>query len=391
MSSVSIHETRYGTHEVRYREGVKQRSRTFKDLSGPGGAEEFAADLRRRLEEGRPVVRRKDVPTLSEFATRWLAGRVDLEDSTEEQYARWLATHILPDLGHLRLVDLRPRRLAEWQQQRLDDGAGRAVLGKAQALLSQILDTAVLPHEYLEANPVAALKRPATRAKPHRWLTAPEVELIRRWYLARDDIGSATLVSILAYIGIRPQDALALRWRDLGARLSVTHKVTGGEVKPGSKTGLGYRRTVYVPRQVAEDLAEWREVAPRRSLMFARATDGKPWTKTDWDNWRSRTAPKKRREKGQRPKCFKVAAEDVGLGRSLKPYDLRHTAATLFAAAGWTHVDIAHQLGHSPEVSMRTYQHLLEGARVDERRSIEDYIDEARGLSVEALEAKLDA
>jgi hypothetical protein len=66
----------------------------------------------------------------------------------------------------------------------------------------------------------------------------------------------------------------------------------------------------------------------------------------DWDNWRSKyTRPGGRRHgTGSRPlaRCFKLGAEDVGLGATLKPYDMRHTAATLYAAAGWTAVEIGH-------------------------------------------------
>ncbi|MGH2976694.1 MAG: hypothetical protein ACRDLL_17795, partial [Solirubrobacterales bacterium] len=78
-----------------------------------------------------------------------------LEESTEEKYVDWLVTHVFPFLGHLRVheSELRPRRLGEWQQQRLDEGAGPAVLAKAQSLLKRILDRAVLPHELIEQNP----------------------------------------------------------------------------------------------------------------------------------------------------------------------------------------------------------------------------------------------
>jgi hypothetical protein len=38
---------------------------------------------------------------------------------------------------------------------------------------------------------------------------AEEVEAIRVWYLERDDIGSARLFSVQAYVGIRRRDTLA--------------------------------------------------------------------------------------------------------------------------------------------------------------------------------------
>jgi hypothetical protein len=67
---------------------------------------------------------------------------------------------------------------------------------------------------------------------------------------------------------------------------------------------------------------------------------------------------------------------EAGLG-SLSPYDLRHTCASLLAAAGWNHLEIARQLGHSAETSVRVYQHLLEIGD-GERRSIDVWITEAR-------------
>jgi integrase len=376
----SIHRTKHGTYEVKWREGEKQRSKSRKSRAE---AVALQAEVDRRSAEGKPILSVKEVPTLASFTQDWVTARSDLEESTQIRYAEQLQTHVLPLLGHLPLTLLRPKLLADWQRQRLEEGAGPAVLGKAQALLSQILDTAVLPHEYLDVNPVLALKRPAYKKKAHRWLTAAEVEALRSWYLERDDLGSATLLSILGYVGIRPQDALARIWPDLDGKLLVETKVTGGEVKPGSKTDEDHKRRVYVPAPVLDDLEEWRLATSGSGLMFPRSKDGLPWTKTDYDNWASR-APKGKKKR--RPRCFKKAAEEVGLGPALTPYDLRHTAATLFAASGWNHVQIANQLGHSPNVSANVYQHLLDGdTSPSERRSIEDYIREARGIAPESV------
>lgn len=369
---------KWGTFEVKYREDGRQRSKSFKTKPE---AEAFRVDIDRLRASGRPIIRRQDVPTLETFALEWLASRVKLAPTTQVNYAEYLEVHILPQLGKLSLLDLRPRRLYEWQRRRLADGAGPATLGKAQGLLRQILDSAVLPNEYLEVNPVLALKRPEYVRREHRWLTAAEVEKLRGWYLDSDDLASATLVSVLGYVGIRPQDALALDWTDVGKRLTVIRKVSDGEIVPGSKTGEHYRRTVYLPAPVVDDLTAWRAKSSGVGLIFGRS-DGNPWTKTDWDNWRSRYKPKGKDEetKRERGRCFKRAAEEAGLGTTLKPYDLRHTAATLYAAAGWTSVEIGHQLGHSPEMSQRTYQHLLD-TKPGERRSVEDYIAEARGVA----------
>lgn len=376
----SIYPTANGTYRVKYRDGGKQRSKTLKTL---GEAEAFKVEAERRGAEGKPIVRRQDAPQLETFVKEWMARRTDLAPPTMVRYAEVLSCHVLPFLGHLSLVDLRPRRLAEWQQQRLAEGAGPSSLGKAQKVLSQILSSAVLPYEYLDANPALHLKAPAYEKRAHRWLTADEVEAIRGWYLERNDVGSATLVSVLAYIGIRPQDALARTWSELGERLTVVSKNSNGTIVPGSKTGRGHERTVYVPDLVKADLEEWRLASGGKDLIFPRR-DGNPWTRNDYHNWSAREPRGKQR---RRARCFKAAAEDTGLGSSLVPYALRHTAASLYAASGWTAVEIANQLGHSPAESQRTYQHILVLDKAGQRRSIDGYIAQARGLAVEVAVA----
>jgi hypothetical protein len=139
---VSIHRAKQDTYEVKWRGGAGQPTKNCKTKAE---ATALQADVDRRLAGGKPVMRRKDVPTLQEFADQWLASRTDLEDSTLGKYAEWLGVHIYPDLGHLPLLDLRPHRLAEWQYDRLNDGAGPAVLVKAQGLLGRFLTSPCCP------------------------------------------------------------------------------------------------------------------------------------------------------------------------------------------------------------------------------------------------------
>jgi integrase len=153
-----------------------------------------------------------------------------------------------------------------------------------------------------------------------------------------------------------------------------------GDGGPGAKTGEHKKRRVYVPEATAEDLELWCHNS-EGVFIFGRASDGKPWTKSDYKNWRSK-APRERKDGvKRRPRCFKAAAEDLGLGSSLRPYDLRHTFATLAANAGWTADEIAHQLGNGTDVANKVYRHMLDAAPrpEQERQSIDDYIRQARG------------
>lgn len=358
---MSVHRTASKTWRVRYWEGERQRSRNFPTRAA---AERFDAEIKKRKLEGRPIGRAEDAPTIEEFVMRWFATRSDLSEKTIRGYAEALELHVIPYLGNRRVhpSELRPAIIAEWQRLRLEAGAGPSNLRTAHLVLRQVLDSAVLPYELLDSNPVIPVKAPKPERKSPRYLTAVEVERLRKEFGA-NYFGSATLVSVLAYVGIRPQEALALEWKHVDESLTVWQKNVDGQIVEGSKTGLKKRRRVNLPGPVADDLSTLHQLLgrPAEGLVFPRRRDGRPWRNYDYANWR---------------RSFQRAARQAGLG-SLSPYDLRHTCASLLAAAGWNHLEIARQLGHSAETSVRVYQHLLEIGD-GERRSIDVWITEAR-------------
>jgi hypothetical protein len=97
---------------------------------------------------------------------------------------------------------------------------------------------------------------------------------------------------------------------------------------------------------LADDLAWWRSRCPSPgpdALVFPTPRCGL-WTKDDWNNWRNRV--------------FRPATGRIGA--SHRPYDLRHTFASLLIAAGGTVVEIAARLGHDPALALGTYAHLFE-------------------------------
>lgn len=391
----SKHENPSGSWRVVWSEG-KPKRRKSETVKNEAAADELINHLVDRAAQNKPYQRPVDVPNLEEFTARWLASKKDsVSEATLSFYVKCLETHVLPKLGHLPLTELLPKRLGEWQAERLEEGAGPAVLGKTQNVLGQILRKAVLPFEYLDTNPVDALDQPGYTKKDHHWLTATQVEALRLWFLDRDDPGSAALISVLGYVGMRPQSALALKWTDLmpeapgwvqyqdpkAGGFSVTHKNVDGVIVVGSKTSKA-KYFVYAPEQVRADLTLWFDFCPAtpQNLIFPNR-EGAPWRMSQYSSWSHREAQACHSE-NYVPKCFKRAAEDnFDFGKSVTPYALRHTAATLYAAAGWNHLEVAKQLMHSPTVSLSTYQHLFDNRPSGSPKfSVDDYIREARGL-----------
>ena len=237
-------------------------------------------------------------------------------------------------------------------------GVGEPTITKALTLLSSVLGRAVTWGR-ISRNPVAAVRKPKQlRPKRARAIPPSTVERIRAALIAEGRRGDAVLVSVLAYAGLRPGEALALRWHHVGDRvLDVERAVSDGVIGP---TKTGQRRSVRLLSPVGQDLREWRLASGRpqgSTLVFPRR-DGDPWRDTDYRNWRRRV--------------FGPAAEAAGQPK-LRPYDLRHSFVSLLIAEGASIVEIASQAGHSPTMSLNVYGHALEefsGERVDAAEAI---------------------
>ena len=83
-----------------------------------------------------------------------------------------------------------------------------------------------------------------------------------------------------------------------------------------------------------------------RGPLFSRR-DGGVWQDHDWRNWRKRV--------------FQPAATAAGLVHA-RPYDLRGSFASLLIQAGKNVVDVAKQLGHTPESCLRYYARIFDEA-----------------------------
>jgi integrase len=110
------------------------------------------------------------------------------------------------------------------------------------------------------------------------------VEKLRAASRERD----AVLISVLAYAGLRPQEALALCWGHIRDRtILVERAVSLGELKD-TKTRV--HRTVRLLASLQDDLRAWRQAVggPATGVLVFPGPHGRLFTKTDWDNWRRR-------------------------------------------------------------------------------------------------------
>jgi integrase len=335
----------YDVYRVRYRDAAgARRSREF---DAAQDALDFRAQLRLLNRQGDLTALDVGHERLADFAAEWwelYAGR-HLSVATLDTYKSIWNVHTNPRLGHLELRQITPLTLERFGAELADDGVGAATIRKAMSMLQGMLGRAVAWNR-LRANPSPAAKKPAApRQRAIQPLAPITIERLRGELQSRrrDGLRDAMLVSLLAYSGQRPEEALALEWRHIRANtLLVEQKLVRGQIVAGQKTQRTIR-TIKLLGPLAQDLTEYRARTHTTGLLFPKA-DGGPWLDHDFRNWRKRN--------------FRPATEAIGLVAA-RPYDLRHSFASLLIHEGRPLMEIADQLGHSVETLLRHYAHLI--------------------------------
>ena len=153
----------------------------------------------------------------------------------------------------------------------------------------------------------------------------------------------------LADAGLRPGEALALRWEDIdvaGRLVHVERAVSGGIVKA---TKTEETRFIDLSRRLADALDRWQAQAEADALVDGR--DVSLWV------FPSRTGePLEVRSLAKR---FRAVLRAAKLPKS-RLYDLRHTYATQLLESGAPITYVADQLGHTkPTTTLTYYAHWL--------------------------------
>jgi integrase len=341
-------------YEVAWRDpDGRQRCETFWTRRDAETRDREIRDLRDR---GRHDGIDGGTESLLEATERWWTDHVEssVSANTMKVYASALDVHLLPRLGSAAIRDIQPAEVVALQRGMRQDGVGDAMTAKTLMVLSGIMRHSQLLGR-IPSNPVAPVRiNQARRKRAIRPLVPETVERMRARALTDGGVRDAALLSLLAYAGLRPGEAFALRWDCLGNRTLIIEQGRADGLPKTTKTDRIRTVTLFAP--VLADLAAWRAVAPAtgtQEVLFGRR-DGEIYRDTDYRNWRRRRF---------QPLAGDAEAPDA------TPYTLRHSFASLLVQAGWNALEISHEMGNSPEVVHRDYSHLFRefarGDRVD--------------------------
>ena len=291
-----------------------------------------------------------------EFLLEWIdKGKPGISQRTRESYRWMLLQYVLPKIGDWRLDQLGPFEIQELYNGMTERGLSPRTVRYTHSILKSALSQAVR-WRMLPGNPADLVELPKMVRKEMRALSPQEatdfLDAIRgdRW---------APLWELLLVTGLRPGEALGLKWSDVDwdqKRVRIQRTLVRSEDNEwhlGEPKTARSRRSVVVPKstmdtlrrhrtdQAQERLRRGAEYKADLDLVFANGV-GEP---LDY-----RVVVRRH---------FKPIVKAAGL-EPLRLYDLRHTCATLLLAGGEHPKVVAERLGHSSTVmTMDVYSHVL--------------------------------
>lgn len=304
----------------------------------------MAEELRRQVDSGAdPMSERhadRAAPTINDLADRFEAVHLTKRrPATARDYAGLLRLYIRPQLGRLRVADLRHadvERLHHRIAQTAPYQANRAI-----AVLSKMLSLA-MNWEMRSDNPVRGIER-MPEEKRERFLTLAELARLGEALALHLERTSANAVKLLLLTGARRGEALTATWEQFDL-------TAGTWTKPAASTKQGKLHRVPLSAPALAVLTEMRAAADKENER--RRRDGLPEA--------AHLFPGKDGKPITDIKHFWVAVTRKANIVGVRIHDLRHTYASVLASSGLSLPIIGALLGHTQAATTQRYAHLMD-------------------------------
>lgn len=326
-----------------------------------------------------PTYRTPSKRMLRDHIAEWLrAVEPELGPATFRSYSDLSRLYILPHLGAIHISELSAPMIQEWITSLRQQGLGQRTVSLARGTLHVALGHAVRLG-LLQQNPVDQTRVPRARGDERRHIDAlptDQAEQLLAAAYARTRWGPFLEFQWLS--GLRPSEALGLLWEDVdlergAVRIRRSRVKVGGAMvsQEKTKTEAGMREVV-LPARAVEALRR------RRTQLAEDRLAAGPAYRDQGLVFQGRTGSGVRTDTVEH--TLRRLLESLGLP-NYRPYDLRHTAASMQIAAGVPIEVVSKRLGHrNISITVDTYGHLLPEANRDAARRVDEFLGRPRDL-----------
>lgn len=273
----------------------------------------------------------------------------------------------------VKMEDLAPEMIREWEAELTEMGYSSSTVGKAHRLLKQVC-TFAAGNKVIDEVPFFQVK-PPRRENKKKGINALDRDA-RHALIERLEMMDLTRTTVSAYIalwtGLRRGEVCALQWRDYDEQaktLKVRQAIgegKGGDYVKDPKTHK--ERTLSIGPTLAGILARWKVVQRDQFAECMATLTRDSYIVGDAEGFYSPTYLS--REWAALTRAFGIKGTE---GRLPTFHDLRHSYATTGIAGGIDPVTVANGLGHSkPSMTLDVYAALDPNAQRESAKRFEE-------------------
>lgn len=190
----------------------KTRKRQQKWFSGYKTKKEAQNDLNRilyELEQNTFILPSTD--TLEEYLNYWIKQRKsNLSPTTIYGYKSMMKNHIIPELGNIKLAELKPLQIQEYYNKKLETLSPTTVLHHHRLLRKALEDAK--QWQLIKLNPAEHIEPPKAKKYKAEVLNINEIKILLK---ALEGDRLEVPISLVLFLGLRRGELLALKWSDI--------------------------------------------------------------------------------------------------------------------------------------------------------------------------------
>lgn len=282
-------------------------------------------------------------PVFAGFVAQWKAQKsVEWRRSYQKTMDSIIGSHLLPQFGGLSLQQVDRNAVLGFRTDlaAIECGAGQSkrklstrTINHIIGVLRMIMDEATLQHGV--PNPCLSIKRLKTKRPEIEPFTLEETQAL----IASVRTDYKNYLTVRFYTGLRSGEVNGLKWKHIDferRQILIRETFVMGHIEYTKNDGS--QREIFMSEPVMRALKEQQVATGELSEYVFCARSGRPVDNKNFDN-----------------RVWKPLLRNLGY-KHRRPYQMRHTAATLWLGAGENPEWIARQLGHSTtEMLFRVY------------------------------------
>lgn len=332
-------------------------------------ADKRLAEIITEFERGTFKKAELKLKTLNELLDEWLkVKKAVVTERTFDDYESKSRLYIRPKLGKKQITEVTAFDVQMLYLAIQQNGLGARTVRYVHTVLQAAFEKAV-EWEFVTRNPTRGASLPKLESKERRVFSEAEAQ---RFLTTLDGDPFATMILFAMDTATRPEEFFAVQWKDLHAKerfISIQRAVVrprrgGGWRFAETKNKSSRRQIRLLPqtlaaleshrRQQDEVLTKMGAKYEDHDLIFA-TKNGTPFMLSNFH------------------RAFKKALAKTGFPSSIRPYDLRHSCATVLMAKGNPAKVISERLGHSSALlTMNIYSHVSPDMQREAALSLEN-------------------